>query len=96
MQREGFVRSDPDAPSKRHTQLTQKPQSSGRGVESCNLRSGVITPIITGVITAVMVDGAGSKPVTPVVQTKEAIFQAFFCLNDVKIFFPLFPAMLSD
>lgn len=87
MQWEGFVQSDPDVPSKRHTQLTQKPQSSGRGVESCNLRSGVITPVITGIITAVMVGGAGSKPATPVVQTKEAIFQAFFCPNDIRFSF---------
>ena len=41
---EGIVRSDPDAPSRRQTQLTQNPQSSECWVEGCILRSGVITP----------------------------------------------------
>ena len=34
-----------------------------------------------------MVDGAGARPVTPVVKTKGAIFQAFFCPNDIGFSF---------
>ncbi|XDA85038.1 hypothetical protein R6Z07F_014823 [Ovis aries] len=41
---EGIVPSDPNAPSRRQTQLTQKPPSSERWMESCILRSSVTTP----------------------------------------------------